>query len=141
MSAPTWRSRTFAHSCQEQRARHDDLEAVRQVESPESARCHVPASTSEYDKTEFPMRKSSRGGRKTGTSRITQKRESAMTSAATPRRWCWVVLAVATILLVTACSGRAHDQANGGSSTSSVGPTTTADPSPAILAAYRAHWA
>jgi len=64
-----------------------------------------------------------------------------MTSAATPRRWCWVVLAVATILLVTACSGRAHDQANGGSSTSSVGPTTTADPSPAILAAYRAHWA
>ncbi len=64
-----------------------------------------------------------------------------MTSVATPCRWCSVVLAVTTILLLTGCSDRAGGQGDGGSSTSSVGPTTTLDPAPAILAAYRAHWA
>lgn len=64
-----------------------------------------------------------------------------MTSVATPRRWCLVVLTATAILVVAGCSDRARGQGDGGSSTSSVGPTTTVDPRPAILAAYRAHWA
>jgi hypothetical protein len=64
-----------------------------------------------------------------------------MTSVATPRRWCSVVLIATAILFVTGCSDRARGRGDGGSSTSSVGPTTTADPTLAILAAYRAHWA
>jgi hypothetical protein len=45
------------------------------------------------------------------------------------------------VLLLVGCSPRAARQVDGATSTSSVGPTTTTDPRPAILAAYRAHWA
>ena len=64
-----------------------------------------------------------------------------MMSAATPCRWWWVVLTATAVLLVAGCSGRAGGHVEEGSSTSSIGPTTTTDPRPAILAAYRAHWA
>jgi len=64
-----------------------------------------------------------------------------MMSAATPCRWWWVVLTATAVLLVAGCSGRVGGQVEEGASTSSIGPTTTADPRPAILAAYRAHWA
>jgi hypothetical protein len=64
-----------------------------------------------------------------------------MMSAATPCRWSQVVLTATAVLLLAGCSGRTGDQVNEGSSTSSIGPTTTGDPRPAILAAYRAHWA
>jgi hypothetical protein len=64
-----------------------------------------------------------------------------MISAATPCRWSRVVLTATAVLLLAGCSGRAGGQVDEGSSTSSAGPTTTVDPRPAILAAYRAHWA
>jgi hypothetical protein len=56
-----------------------------------------------------------------------------------PRRWRCVALALVLIALAAGCTDRAGDQSGGASP--STGPTTTADPSSAILAAYRAHWA
>jgi hypothetical protein len=64
-----------------------------------------------------------------------------MTSAATPRRWWWVALTASAVLLLAGCGLRSARQVDGGSSTSSSGPTTTADPRPAIVAAYRGFWA
>jgi hypothetical protein len=64
-----------------------------------------------------------------------------MTSAATPCRWRWVALTVTAVLLLVGCSDQAGGQVDGGSSTSAAGPTTTTDPSQAILAAYRGFWA
>jgi hypothetical protein len=64
-----------------------------------------------------------------------------MTSAATPCRWWWVALTVSAILLLMGCTDNAGSSVDEGSSSSSVGPTTTTDPRPAVLAAYRAHWA
>ncbi len=97
-------------------------------------------STSGYDRTGCPVRKSPRGGR-VAISSIAKRRESAMMSAATPCRWSRVVMTATAVLLLAGCSGRADGQVVEGSSTSSIGPTTTMDPRPAILSAYRAHWA
>jgi hypothetical protein len=64
-----------------------------------------------------------------------------MTSAATTRRRWWVALTASAVLLLAGCGLRSARQVDGGSSTSSSGPTTTADPRPAIVAAYRGFWA
>ena len=75
----------------------------------------------------------------TGMSGTSQMGVSAATAGTARRRWCCLALVLALIALAAGCTDRARSQSDGGSS--STGPTTTADPSGAILTAYRAHWA
>jgi hypothetical protein len=66
---------------------------------------------------------------------------AAVTRTPARQRRCFA-LVLAIMILATGCSGRARNQNGGGGSTASTtGPATTADPSNAVLAAYRAHWA
>ena len=77
-----------------------------------------------------------------GTSGTGRMSVSAATAGTAPRRWCCAALVLAIMMLAAGCTDRARSQGDdGGTSASSTGPTTTADPTNAILAAYRAHWA
>ncbi len=77
-----------------------------------------------------------------GTSGTGRMSVSAATAGTAPRRWCCVALVLAIVMLAAGCTDRARSQGDdGGTSASLTGPTTTADPTDAILAAYRAHWA